>query len=109
VSPKSNFTLDEHSLASISNSLELLDMENVRLEQSHALYFLENVRTLNLKNNVIYDFQEEVSPFLITAKRLEKLVLTGNPVTKQTAKYRDKVVLLSSILVDLDDLKTITP
>ena len=84
-------------------------MENVRLELSHALYFLENVRTLNLKNNVINDFQEEVSPFLITAKRLEKLVLTGNPVTKQTGKYRDKVVLLSSILVDLDDLKTITP
>ena len=48
---KKPFTFDEYSLASISSSLELLDMPNVNLIECKPLYYLEHLHTLNLQRN----------------------------------------------------------
>lgn len=52
------FTFDEYSLAAISNSLVLMDLPDVKLVNCKPLYFLENLRTLNLADNLISDFDE---------------------------------------------------
>jgi Leucine-rich repeat (LRR) protein len=88
------FTFDDYSLATISKSLVLLDLPEVRLVNCKPLYFLENLITLNLADNLIEDFEDQVSPMLMTLQSLRTLNLKNNPVTK-TAKYRDRVVLLT--------------
>ena len=52
------FTFDEYSLAAISNSLVLLDLPEVKLVNCKPLYFLENLITLNLSDNLIEDFDD---------------------------------------------------
>lgn len=54
----SEFTFDEYSLAAISNSLVLLDLPEVKLVNCKPLYFLENLITLNLSDNLIEDFED---------------------------------------------------
>ena len=54
---KCKFTFDEYSLAAISNTLEILDMPKVNLEQCKPLYFCENLISLNLSDNLIEDFE----------------------------------------------------
>ena len=83
------FTFDEYSLAAISNTLTILDLPKVNLVHCKPLYFLENLVTLNLNDNAILDFHNEVAPMLMTLVRLYELTLLRNPVVKQTAKYRD--------------------
>lgn len=53
---KRSFTFDEYSLATISGTLNLLDMPNVNLVESKPLYYLEHLHTLNLQNNRVSDF-----------------------------------------------------
>jgi Leucine-rich repeat (LRR) protein len=84
----SEFTFDEYSLAAISRSLVLFDLPDVKLISCKPLYFLENLITLNLADNMISDFDSEVSPVLMTLHRLRTLNLKSNPVTKIN-KYRD--------------------
>ena len=95
------FTFDEYSLATISSTLQLLDMPNVNLVNSKPLYYLENLHTLNLQKNKIEDLQGQVAPFLMTCQRLKNLQLQQNPVVK-TFKYRDQVVLMTHFLQELD-------
>jgi hypothetical protein len=64
-------------------------MPEVRLVESRALYYLENVNHLNLKGNLISDFTENVAPFLMTTQRLDELYLDGNPVVRSVDKFRD--------------------
>ena len=89
------FTFDEYSLAAISNTLEVLDLPMVNLIRCKPLYFLENLVTLNLNDNLIEDFNEEVAPMLMTLINLTNLSLLRNPVVKQTPKFRDQVVSLT--------------
>ena len=60
------FIFDEYSLAAISNTLEVLDLPAVNLVICKPLYFLERLTTLNLNDNLIDDFDEQVSPMLMT-------------------------------------------
>ena len=76
------FTFDEYSLAAISNTLEVLDLPMVNLIRCKPLYFLENLITLNLNDNLIEDFNEEVAPMLMTLINLTNLSLLRNPVVK---------------------------
>lgn len=97
------FSFDEYSLASISNTLVTLDMPSVNLVNCKPLYFLENLVTLNLNDNRIADFHEEVAPMLMTLIRLTNLTMLRNPVIKLTPKYRDQVVSLTQPqFVELD-------
>ena len=89
------FTFDEYSLAAISNTLEVLDLPKVNLIRCKPLYFLENLVTLNLNDNLIEDFNEEVAPMLMTLINLTDLSLLRNPVVKLTPKFRDQVVSLT--------------
>lgn len=75
-------------MATISATLNLLDMPNVNLVESKPLYYLENLYTLNLQNNRISDFQNQVAPILMTLMSLRNMQLQNNPVIK-TFKYRD--------------------
>jgi Leucine-rich repeat (LRR) protein len=52
------FTFDEYSLAAISNSLVIMDLPEVKLVNCKPLYFLENLITLNLSDNLIADFDD---------------------------------------------------
>ena len=89
------FTFDEYSLAAISGSLMMLDLPEVKLVNCKPLYFLENITKLNLENNIIEDFDDQVSPILMTLQHLNTLNLKGNPVVRLTPKYRDQVVVLT--------------
>ena len=96
------FEFDEYSLAAISATLRTLDMPNSQLRQIKPLYYLESLDTLNLRGNMIDDFENEVCPILQTMNSLRYLSLKGNPVTG-IPKYRDQVVLLSRSVQELDD------
>ncbi len=67
------FTFDDYSLAAISASLVLLDMPSVNLVECRSLYFLEHLYQLNLQNNKIADFQEQLAPVLVTLSVLKDL------------------------------------
>ena len=124
------FTFDEYSLASISNTLEVLDLPKVNLIHCKPLYdskpffakifsrmieafedlwsyFLENLITLNLNDNFISDFNDGVAPMLMTLIRLTQLTMLRNPVVRQTPKYRDQVVSLTGPQFTELDGKTI--
>ena len=65
------------------------------------LYYLENLDIINLQNNLIEDFEQELCPLLQTMNALRILNLKGNPIT-QITKYRDQVILLSRSIKELD-------
>lgn len=88
-------------MAAISNSLRFLDLPNSNVVNPKPLYYLESLDTLNLKDNRIDDFENQVCPLLQTMNRLRILNLKNNPVTSIT-KYRDQVVLLSRSIAELD-------
>jgi len=96
-----HFEFDEYSLAAISGSLRNLDIPNSRVLQIKALYYLEGLEQLNLKDNSVGNFEQEVCPILQTINGLRILNLKNNPVTSIT-KYRDQVVLLSRSVLELD-------
>jgi Leucine-rich repeat (LRR) protein len=73
----------------------LLDLPDVKLINCKPLYFLENITQMNLENNMIEDFEDQVSPMLMTLQHLNTLNLKGNPVVRLTPKYRDQVVVLT--------------
>lgn len=64
-------------------------MPSVNLVNCKPLYFLENLVSLNLNDNNISDFHEEVAPMLMTLIRLTTLSMLRNPVIRLTNKYRD--------------------
>ena len=92
--PTVEFTFDEYSLAAISSTLRFLDLPNSRVINPKPLYYLEGLDTLNLKDNLITDFEHQVCPLLQTMNCLRILNISKNPVTAIT-KYRDQIVLLS--------------
>lgn len=96
------FSFDEYSLAAISGSLRELHLQNCRIKEPKPIYYLEHVSYLNLKDNLISDFDDQVCPLLQTMNYLQRLWLVGNPVTS-ISKYRDQVVLLSNSVSELDD------
>ena len=79
---------DEYSLAAISASLRVLDMPNCNIVAPKPLYYLENLDHLNIRDNYIEDFEQQICPILQTMNILKILNLKGNPVT-QITKYRD--------------------
>ena len=88
VPPGVEFTFDEYSLAAISSSLRFLDLPNSNVLNPKPLYYLEQLDTLNLKDNKIGDFENQVCPLLQTMNCLRIINLKNNPVTSIT-KYRD--------------------
>ena len=89
------FSFDEYSLAAISNTMEVLDLPAVNLVTCKPLYFLERLITLNLNDNLIDNFDEQVVPMLMTLQNLRNLNMHRNPVVKNTPKFRDQVILLT--------------
>ena len=75
------------SLAAISGTLQVLELEEVRLADPEPLYFLEFVRHLALRDNFIDDINK-VASFLRTMNDLTSIDLRNNPITR-IGKYRD--------------------
>lgn len=82
------FEFDEYSLAAISGSLKIFDIPNANVRDIKPLYYLENLELLNLKDNLVREFESDVCPILQTMNGLRVLNLKNNPVTNIT-KYRD--------------------
>ena len=61
---KEEFTFDEYSLAAISGSLRILDIPNCNVAHVKPLYYLESLDQLNLKDNIIEDFEQDICPLL---------------------------------------------
>jgi len=101
LAPGTEFQFDEYSLAAISSSLRVLDLAHCQIKNPKPLYYLENIDYLNLKDNLIEDFDGEVCPLLQTMNCLRHLTLSQNPVC-HISKYRDQVVLLSNSVCELD-------
>lgn len=99
--PDEEFTFDEYSLAAISGTLKVLDIPNTNIANPKPLYYLEQLETLNMKENLINDFENQVCPLLQTMNCLKTLDLRSNPCCKIT-KYRDQIVLLSKSVAELD-------
>ena len=83
------FSFDEYSLAAISNSMSVLDLPSANLVTCKPLYFLERLVTLNLNDNHISDFDNQIVPMLMTLQNLRTLTMHRNPVVKITPKFRD--------------------
>ena len=60
------FSFDEYSLAAISNTMTVLDLPSANLVTCKPLYFLERLVTLNLNDNHISDFDNQIVPMLMT-------------------------------------------
>ena len=73
----------------------MLDLPAVNLVTCKPLYFLERLITLNLNDNLISDFDEQVVPMLMTLQSLRTLSMHRNPVVKTTPKFRDQVIILT--------------
>ena len=73
------------------------------MRRTGPLNYLDRVFNLNLKDNLIEDF-EECENFLRTMNCLQTLDLRGNAICKEV-KYRDKVVMLGLQLAELDSKK----
>ena len=69
--------------------MEVLDLPAVNLVTCKPLYFLEKLITLNLNDNMIDNFDEQVVPMLMTLQNLRNLNMHRNPVVKNTTKFRD--------------------
>ena len=82
------FEFDEYSLAAISSTLRTLDIPNANVENPRPLYYLEGLDSLNLRDNLIDDFEQQVCPILQTMNTLKVVSFKNNPVTSIT-KYRD--------------------
>ena len=64
LAPEMTFQFDEYSLAAISSTLKVLHLNNCRVQASKPLYYLEHLDQLNLKDNIISNFDEQVCPLL---------------------------------------------
>ena len=73
------FIFDEYSLAAISSSLKMLDIPNCNIINPKPLYYLECLDTLNLRDNRILDFENQICPLLQTMNSLRILSLKSNP------------------------------
>eukprot|EP00347_Sterkiella_histriomuscorum_P014806 403359455 len=83
--------------------LRILDLQQCNVADAGPLYFLENITSLNLRDNNIFDI-EGVVQFLRTSNSLSDLDLRGNPV-QRVPKYRDQMIMLGLRLITLDDKK----
>ncbi|CDW88312.1 leucine-rich repeat protein [Stylonychia lemnae] len=76
------FTFDDYTLAAISMSLRVLDVQQCNVIQADPIYYLESLVQLNMRDNYIGEI-EGVIQFLRTLNNLRELDLRGNPVQKQ--------------------------
>jgi len=94
---------DMTSLAVISNTLRTLEADGNRIKNVSPLAYLNNVRTLSLKNNAIEDL-EGMEKVLACMTLLGQLDFRENPIEK-VPKVRDQIVMMSQNLENLNDKK----
>ena len=100
-----HMTLEEDSMIGISNSLEHLEMNEVRLKDTHHLRHLRYVHTVSLKNNLI-ESVESLYHMLIGCSSLAALSLQQNPI-ESVSKYRDHILMASSSVETLNEKKVL--
>lgn len=84
-------TVDDGSLAAISESLEILNVAGNRMSSMEPFAVLRRLTKLNARDNNVADI-DAVTPLFGDMRSLRSLDLRGNPVTK-VRKYWDKVVI----------------
>ena len=78
-----------------------LNLSANNVTSCRALYFLDRVGRLDLRDNMISSLHDELVPMLNTMRMLTSLDLRGNPVQKAT-KYREQVIMEGRSLQELD-------
>jgi len=63
-------------------SVEELNLDNNNIKQLQGLKHLKNLKRLSLRNNQIQDLEDVADLLASEIKTLEKLDLTGNPISK---------------------------
>ncbi|XP_078073217.1 protein phosphatase 1 regulatory subunit 42 [Mustelus asterias] len=91
---------DPRTLQSLKKSLCVLNIKKNNIDELKELACLENLNQLMAEDNQIQDIKE-LEYALSQWQKLWYLNLSGNPVC-QKAKYRDKIIIMSTSLEILD-------
>lgn len=90
--PEGEFmTFDETCIKNLSDGLQTLTLSGNKIQYVNPLSFLKNLETLDLSNNMIYDW-EDVKIMFKGLQNLINLNLQSNPVSAKGLKFRQKVV-----------------
>eukprot|EP00347_Sterkiella_histriomuscorum_P006256 403353466 len=82
------FTFDDYSLATIAQSLKILDISNSRVIRPQQLYYCENLDSLNLSKNQIEDFEED--QVVLLSRTVQEL--DNKQITQQERQYLIQLV-----------------
>ncbi|XP_072110465.1 protein phosphatase 1 regulatory subunit 42 isoform X3 [Mobula birostris] len=91
---------DPRTVQSLKNSLSVLNIKKNNIDEIKELACLENLNQFMAEENQIHDIKE-LEYVLGQWPKLWYLNLSGNPVCRK-AKYRDKVMVMSTNLQVLD-------
>ncbi|KAG4081386.1 hypothetical protein H8356DRAFT_1362476, partial [Neocallimastix lanati (nom. inval.)] len=98
--PEGEFmTFDETCIKNLSDGLQTLTLSGNKIQYVNPLSFLKNLETLDLSNNMIYDW-EDVKIMFKGLQNLINLNLQSNPVSAKGLKFRQKVVYACKKLED---------
>jgi len=97
---------DSLSLTTLARSLNSLHCASNNMSDLQDISKISNLTYLDLSQNNIADF-EALANLFAGCKRLQKLVLKGNPISKKR-EYRETVITMSSPALGLLDDKEIT-
>ncbi|KAL4450289.1 hypothetical protein ABPG74_008995 [Tetrahymena malaccensis] len=97
------FTFDDESMKGIGESLYSIECEKNNIQEIDSFIYLVGLAKLKISNNNIQKFDNLLEP-LSQMKYLSELTAKGNPIST-IQKYRDRIVLMSKSLQQLDDKK----
>lgn len=98
-----HFELDLDSLAGISDSLQELELNEVKLRgQIQPFGYLRSLETLKIAHNMV-DATDGLETALMGMHSLRVLVLKGNPIETRLPKFRDMILMHSQSIEELDD------
>lgn len=106
LSAEQQLLFDSFSLTTLSRSLTSLHCASNNISDLHDISKLSNLTYLDLSQNNISDF-EALANLFSGCRRLQKLMLKGNPISKKR-EYRETIIIMSSSVLGLLDDKEIT-
>jgi len=92
---------DPATIATVSNSLQVLDVGRNQLDNLAPLAGLHTLERLDATRNFCRTV-ESVAPALRTMPRMLSLAVEGNPLWTEVPKCRDELLLLAEKLEELD-------
>jgi len=93
--------ISDISILSTFPSLEKINLNSNQIEDLSAFKNLTNIRDLSLKDNKIQDFTQ--IEYLKNNKKLEKLILSNNPICN-SQNYKQKIFEILPQIKELDNI-----